>query len=375
MRVRRARALVCHWSGDAFVVENYRDDRAYTLDVAAAELLDALTDWTDIDQLGERLPGYDPASLTEAIGELRDCGLLLSDHDAQAIADADRDAAIGAAWSPWGVAARHLHFSTRDQPYDNDSLDVRTEIVNSEPPPPLTKRYPDAHRIPLPRGCLPGGEPTFVDVLRHRRTHRSFTTEPVALDTFAALLSLVFGPMDFLDADAFGTVMRRTSACGGSRHEIEAYVVAHRVTDVPAGVYHYQPIEHSLEHIGDEPDWTHLARLGADQSGIGEAAFVVALTGVVERIRFKYRHTGAYRVMLLNAGHLGQTFAMTATALGLGPFQTAALADSDIEHLLGVDGVNETALYLLAAGHPAVQTDPTDRRFVHPPPPRHVRLW
>ncbi|MFI6056039.1 hypothetical protein ACIBCO_38960 [Streptomyces violascens] len=36
------------------------------------------------------------------------------------------------------------------------------------------------------------------------------------------------------------------------------------------------------------------------------------------------RHPRAYRVSHLNAGHLGQTFALTATTLGLGPFQSAA---------------------------------------------------
>jgi nitroreductase len=64
----------------------------------------------------------------------------------------------------------------------------------------------------------------------------------------------------------------------------------------------------------------------------------------------------AYRAILLEAGHLGQTFHLVATALGLGPFTSIAFHDSRLESLLGVDGIDEAALYLAAAGVP----DPTE---------------
>jgi len=52
----------------------------------------------------------------------------------------------------------------------------------------------------------------------------------------------------------------------------------------------------------------------------------------------------------MDAGHLGQTFDLLATARGLGPFQTAALQDTFIEKLLGLDGVKEFPVYLVGAG-------------------------
>jgi hypothetical protein len=50
--------------------------------------------------------------------------------------------------------------------------------------------------------------------------------------------------------------------------------------------------------------------------------------------------------------------------LGLGPFQTAAFRDSEVERALGIDGVNEGVLYLLGAGPPAGRIDgaPVDMR-------------
>ena len=61
---------------------------------------------------------------------------------------------------------------------------------------------------------------------------------------------------------------------------------------------------------------------------------------------WKYHHARAYQVVLLNAGHLCQTFCLVATWLGLAPFCTAALKDTLIEKDLGIDGIRESVLYV-----------------------------
>jgi SagB-type dehydrogenase family enzyme len=78
------------------------------------------------------------------------------------------------------------------------------------------------------------------------------------------------------------------------------------------------------------------------------------MTAVFDRLLWKYPFENAYRILWLDAGHLGQTFCLLATALGLGPFVTAALQDSRIEKLLGIDGVKEFPVYLCGAGVPRV---------------------
>ena len=69
---------------------------------------------------------------------------------------------------------------------------------------------------------------------------------------------------------------------------------------------------------------------------------------------WKYQHPRAYRVVLLDAGHLCQTFCLTATWLGLAPFCTAALKDTLIEKDLGIDGIRESVLYIAGVGLPAI---------------------
>ncbi|MFI6471185.1 SagB/ThcOx family dehydrogenase [Streptomyces sp. NPDC050516] len=128
------------------------------------------------------------------------------------------------------------------------------------------------------------------------------------------------------------------------------------VTGIPAGLYHYNAREHSLELLREGFTHTEAGALCAHQEGIDQAAFIVFVVAAWERMRAKYRHPRAYRVSHLNAGHLGQTFALAATALGLGPFQSAAFDNTAVEDRLGLDSVTHSTLYALAAGHPASDT-------------------
>jgi SagB-type dehydrogenase family enzyme len=70
---------------------------------------------------------------------------------------------------------------------------------------------------------------------------------------------------------------------------------------------------------------------------------------------WKYGHSHAYRVLLLDAGHLGQTFHLVCTAMGLGPFTTAALDGSAVELALGLDGIREIAVYAGSVGWPKAE--------------------
>jgi hypothetical protein len=73
---------------------------------------------------------------------------------------------------------------------------------------------------------------------------------------------------------------------------------------------------------------------------------------VFARTLWKYRHARAYRVVLLDAGHLAQTFCLTDTRLGPTAFSTAALKDTSIERDLGIDGITESVIYVTGCGLP-----------------------
>ncbi|MFE3650972.1 SagB/ThcOx family dehydrogenase [Streptomyces sp. NPDC059122] len=348
MLLRRAHNLVCYWRDGSFVIQNYLGGTPVSLAPMAADILAAFTEWTTEDDALKEFPEYDPDSCRAAVRELHTYGFLVSEGESE------RDALLAEHWETWSPEATALHFSSKDADY-TESPEVNEDFRAGKRP-ALFKNYPTADRILLPRVPL-DPDADFVRTLYRRRTHRSFTQVDLPLPLLSGLLAMVFGPSEFLDGQDFGALMKRTSAAGGARHELEAYVGIFTVDGVTPGLYHYNCLEHSLELLDAAFTREQAAHLCFDQSGVGDAALVVFVTAVVERMSSKYRAPRAYRVMLLNAGHLGQTFALTATALGLGPFQTAAFRDSEVEDALGVDGIRETALYVLAAGMPDDRSD------------------
>jgi SagB-type dehydrogenase family enzyme len=88
------------------------------------------------------------------------------------------------------------------------------------------------------------------------------------------------------------------------------------------------------------------------QTYVRNAAALFLMTAVFPRSMWKYRFARAYRIVMLDAGHLCQTFCLTATFLGLAPFCTAALKDTLIESDLGLDGITESILYVAGVGQP-----------------------
>jgi SagB-type dehydrogenase family enzyme len=126
-----------------------------------------------------------------------------------------------------------------------------------------------------------------------------------------------------------------------------------RVKGLKAGLYYYHPAHHHLKTISTnvtrDRAWLYCAR----QDYVRDAAALFLMTAVFRRSMWKYGHARAYRVVLLDAGHLCQTFCLVATWLGLAPFCTAALKDTMIEEDLGIDGIRESILYVAGVGLPA----------------------
>ena len=206
--------------------------------------------------------------------------------------------------------------------------------------------------MPLPARIFLDSE--FIRVLIARKTHRRFSKQKLPLETVSQLLYLVWGVTGYRYSPRFGKLFHKTSPSGGARHPGEVYLMALRVKGLRAGLYHYQPATHQLEMINTntsrEKAWLYCAR----QHFVRNAAALFLMTAVFPRTMWKYQHPRAYRVVLLDAGHLCQTFCLTATWLGLAPFCTAALKDTLIEKDLGIDGIRESVLYIAGVGLPAI---------------------
>jgi SagB-type dehydrogenase family enzyme len=260
----------------------------------------------------------------------------------------DRERAMSA-FDRWNPAAGFFHSATkrvRFIPTAEAEVILRTQ-AHQWPMPTSVKRLPrGAATIRLPSPAVDGA---FPHVLLTRRTWRRFSSERVSSVQLATILALSVGVQKWVRT-ATGEVPLKTSPSGGARHPIECYICIRRVRGIRPGLYHYRSDTHALEKLRDG-DLTSRLRVWMPHSEyFARAAFVVAFTAVFERQLWRYPYARAYRAALVEAGHVCQTFCLTATWLGLAPFCLMGLADSEIERDLGIDGVSESVLYAAGAG-------------------------
>ena len=223
-------------------------------------------------------------------------------------------------------------------------------IPPKTPQPTFFKSIRKAKKLSLPRRDLPNDE--FIRVLMARGTHRRFTDEPLDFESVSQLLSLVWGVTGFLYSPLFGRLPLKTSPSAGARHPGEVYLLALRVKGLKAGLYHYHAARHRLELISNEVSGSRASLYCARQRYVAKAAALFIMTAVFPRTMWKYGKPRAYRVVLLDTGHLCQTFCLVATWLGLAPFCTAAFKDTLIENDLQIDGIRESVLYVAGVGLP-----------------------
>jgi SagB-type dehydrogenase family enzyme len=213
--------------------------------------------------------------------------------------------------------------------------------------PPAVKRYRGAPVVGLPKA---GASGEFTQALLTRRTWRRFSTRRVSLQALGTVLGLTFRVQRWIDLPGVGRVALKTAPSGGARHPIECYVLPLRIDGLTRGLYHYRPDRHVLERMSSRARPARVAKYLPGQAWYGDASVIVLLTAVFARTQWKYPFARAYRVVLAEAGHLCQTFCLTASWLNLAPFCTMALADSIIERDLGVDGVTESVIYAAGFG-------------------------
>jgi SagB-type dehydrogenase family enzyme len=203
------------------------------------------------------------------------------------------------------------------------------------------------------RRCRALPEPAPLDralgeTLRSRRTVRGFAPEPIGDTELAAVLGAAYGVTGALGRGPQIQLLRAAPSAG-ALYPLELHVVVLRVDGIVRGLYHYDPLRSSLEECGAVPA---LAEATPYHELARSAAATVVVSGCFWRSRFKYG-LRAYRFTLLEAGHVVQNMLLAATALGLGTAPIGGFYDRRLDEVLGLDGVDESSLYLTSFGRPS----------------------
>ena len=367
--VRRSPFLVTYWKGGTHWAYNYLTSAECYCPGPVRAILEATGHWTSRADIGRAIPDAEDGLIARTIDEMIQDGLLDS-------ADRPRGATEQslAAWDSWNPVAGFFHAATKAlAPIGADVVGPPSaRLLVERDFPPALKEYPDHPRFDLP-ACTSAGP--LADVLRSRRTWREFSDHKLTLDEAATLLGLTFGIQQWLEVDDDRWVALKTSPSGGARHSIEAYLLAFNIEGLENGTYHYGPDSHDLRLLDSPTSRELLAAFIPTQPGFHNPAAVVVMTSVFERVQYKYPHPHAYRVVLLDAGHLSQTFALVATALGLAPFCTAALNASRIEKHLGIDGIRESVVLALGVGQRPAGKDWSPMHDHSDPPRTEPPAW
>ncbi len=211
--------------------------------------------------------------------------------------------------------------------------------------PATYKRYPSVPKIALSPPQVEGGAPIW-EMLRQRHSVRRFQDTALQEAELSRLLWAAQGITRI--GQGFGF---RTAPSAGALYPVETYLVIHAVEGIEPGVYHYGVEKHELDQLKTGDFRMDIARAALDQKSAYWANVVFVWTAILERSKWKYGQR-AYRYIYLDAGHIAQNVALGAVALGLGSCQIAALYDDEVNALLDVDGVEESAIYMTVVGKP-----------------------
>ena len=175
-----------------------------------------------------------------------------------------------------------------------------------------------------------------------RRSERNFSRNPMGLAELSHILYYSSGLTD--KRSGF-----RASPSAGATYPIEIYPVINNVEGLTTGIYRYSVSAHELEPIREGDFRQEMAQAALGQRMLIEANVVLVLSAIFERTTRRYQERGQ-RYILLEAGHIAQNTSLVATSMGLGICAIGAFYDEDFNRLLGLDGRQESVLYLVAVG-------------------------
>jgi SagB-type dehydrogenase family enzyme len=211
--------------------------------------------------------------------------------------------------------------------------------------PEVYKNYPSRDKISLsftfPNKAIP-----FTDLLKRRKSVRTYSPRPISRSDLSFLLWASTGVQRKEQGYEF-----RTVPSAGALYPIETYIVVNNVEALEKGIYHYDIAGHALDELRLGAFGERLAHGALDQMMCLDAPATFIWAAIFERSKWKYKQR-AYRYVYLDAGHIAQNLALAATSIGLGSCQIGAIFDDEVNGVIGLDGVKESAIYLGVVGHP-----------------------
>ena len=334
---------MCLFEKRRMVVYNFLTQRAFTCSAACLSFLAQLEEWVEGLSFVERATKF---GLTNGkdISKLVRLGAIV----VEATKVASEDEHYEREWA-WGAMAGFFHFGSRFGDYVPTSvgdaiLRERAKITQSPPLYQTNDQFDPV--VPLD---IPQNKQGIFDALRMRRSNRILIDRPISLESLSDLLFYSLSITHVVQNPGICDLPLKMTPSGGARNPYEAFICARNINGLARGNYHYSAFEHSLGFVSRPmPEFPSLT---GNQSWTRNAAAIVFLVAYFERAMWKYRDPGAYKIAVIEAGHIAQNIMILATYHGMVANPTCALTEDRIQKLFGIHRVTHSIVYALVLGH------------------------
>ena len=217
-----------------------------------------------------------------------------------------------------------------------------------KPPPAEKPCNPEDRRIDLvkPEDWQSINKVSVEAAIAQRKSRRSYTEDTIKLEELSFLLWVTQG----LRGKRSAVRNYRTVPSAGCRHALETYIAAFRVEGIPKAIYRYLPMGHQLVEVAKHQDLEGLLTQAAlDQSFAGKSAVTFIWTTIPARMEWRFSKT-LYKLIALDAGHVGQNLYLACEAIGAGTCAIAKYDQEFADKILGIDGVEEFTIYMAPVG-------------------------
>ena len=207
--------------------------------------------------------------------------------------------------------------------------DYETDQYLKKPQPPLAKAPMTGQITDLPK------------------SHRVYTDEEISLTELSYLLWCTQGVKE-IRGKSYATL--RTVPSGGARHPFECYMAIRKVKGLEEGLYHYLPMTHQIERLGNIEDMdAFISKSLCEQTWAAKSSVIFYYSCVFYRAEWRYG-VWAHGPVLIDAGHVTENLYLASESIGLGGCAIAAVEPEPSNKAFGLDGVEESVFYAMTVG-------------------------
>ena len=231
--------------------------------------------------------------------------------------------------------SRHYHQRTK---YTPESLRQRTRPIDWASQPELFKDYKIGMTYPL-RPYLEEPNNEDVDNLDPEVKQQRKRLSRLLLCSYGLTVKVLTRSGESL--------FLRAAPSAGGLYPVEVYLVSRGTPFLPAGLYHYQPKDHSLKRFWDSDVWRALQMSCFWHPNLDDTQLALVTTAIYHRSAWRYR-ARAYRRILLDTGHVLGNVEMACAINGYRPHLIGGFADEAVNQMLYLDAEQEGAIAILA---------------------------